>query len=46
MVNVADGRATKIIIPSDIQSLAGMAVSIKELINDSNIDTSTVADPS
>lgn len=46
MVNVADGRATKIIIPSDMQSLAGMAVSIKELINDSNIDTSTVADPS
>ncbi len=29
----ADGKATKIIIPSDIQSLAGLAVSVKELIN-------------
>jgi regulator of protease activity HflC (stomatin/prohibitin superfamily) len=46
MVSVADGRATKIIIPSNIQSLAGLAVSLKELINDSNIDTSTSVDPS
>ncbi len=30
----ADGKATKIIIPSDIQSLAGLAVSFKELIAD------------
>lgn len=27
----ADGKATKIIIPSDIQSLAGLATSVKEL---------------
>ena len=30
----ADGRATKIIIPSEIQSLAGMATSIKEVITE------------
>lgn len=30
----ADGKATKIIIPSEIQSLAGLAVSFKELIAD------------
>ena len=30
----ADGRATKIIIPSNIQSLAGMATSLKELRTD------------
>lgn len=30
----ADGRATKIIIPSEIQSLAGLATSFKELIKD------------
>ena len=28
---VADGQATKIIIPSEIQSLAGLATSLKEL---------------
>ena len=28
---VADGKATKIIIPSDIQNLAGLAVSLREL---------------
>ena len=28
----ADGKATKIIIPSEIQSLAGLATSFKELI--------------
>lgn len=27
----ADGKATKIIIPSEIQNLAGLAVSLKEL---------------
>ncbi|MDD2426839.1 MAG: SPFH/Band 7/PHB domain protein [Eubacteriales bacterium] len=37
-VKVADGRATKIIIPSDMQSLAGLAVSVKEMLTD--IDTS------
>ena len=30
----ADGRATKIIIPSNIQGLAGMATSLKELMTD------------
>ncbi len=30
----ADGKATKIIIPSEIQSLAGLATSIKELVAD------------
>ena len=30
----AEGRATKIIIPSNIQSLAGMATSLKELMTD------------
>ncbi|MBQ3920424.1 MAG: SPFH/Band 7/PHB domain protein [Oscillospiraceae bacterium] len=34
----ADGKATKIIIPSEIQSLAGMASSLKEVVTDSNID--------
>ena len=38
MAAVADGRATKIIIPSNMQSLAGLAVSFKELLSDSNID--------
>ena len=31
---VADGQATKIIIPSEIQSLAGLAASCKELLKD------------
>ncbi len=30
----ADGKATKIIIPSQIQSLAGLATSLKELLVD------------
>ncbi len=30
----ADGKATKIIIPSEIQSLAGLATSLKELVID------------
>jgi len=29
----ADGKATKIIVPSNIQSLAGLAVSVKELMS-------------
>ena len=32
----ADGKATKIIIPSEIQSFAGMATSFKELVSDSS----------
>ena len=31
---VADGKATKIIIPSEIQSLAGLAASLKELMSE------------
>lgn len=31
---VADGQSTKVIIPSEIQSLAGLAVSAKELLTD------------
>ena len=31
----ADGRATKIIIPSEIQGLAGLAASLKEVLTDS-----------
>ena len=30
----ADGKATKIIIPSEIQSLAGLATGLKELVSD------------
>lgn len=33
----ADGKATKIIIPSEIQSMAGLATSLKELVVDGNI---------
>jgi len=32
----ADGKATKIIIPSEIQSLAGLATSLKELVTDAS----------
>ena len=31
---VADGKSTKIIIPSELQGIAGLAASIKELIKD------------
>ena len=34
----ADGKATKIIIPSQIQGLAGLATSVKELFDDQNIE--------
>ncbi len=34
----ADGRATKIILPSEIQGIAGLAVSLKELLTDSEAD--------
>lgn len=33
----ADGRATKIIIPSDIQGIAGLAASLKEIVVDKDI---------
>ena len=35
---VADGKSTKIIIPSEIQGLAGLATCFKELIKDDKID--------
>jgi len=31
---IADGKSTKIIIPSDIQGIAGLATSLKEIIKD------------
>ena len=34
----ADGKATKIIIPSEIQSLAGLATSLKELVTEAPAD--------
>ena len=34
----ADGRSTKIIIPSEIQSLAGLATSFKEVITDPKVE--------
>jgi len=34
----ADGKATKIIIPSDIQGIAGLAASIKETVIDGDIE--------
>ncbi|MBO5454380.1 MAG: SPFH/Band 7/PHB domain protein [Clostridia bacterium] len=32
--DVADGQATKIIIPSEIQGIAGLATSVKEILSD------------
>ena len=34
LAKVADGQATKLIIPSDIQGLAGLAASVKEVVKD------------
>ena len=42
--SVANGRATKIIIPSEIQNMAGLVESIKEIAVDSNIDTAEGTD--
>ena len=36
----ADGRATKVIIPSEIQSMATLAATLKEMVSDKNIDIS------
>lgn len=33
LAKVADGQATKIIIPSEIQNLASLAMSLKEIVN-------------
>ena len=40
LAKVADGQATKLIIPSEMQSLAGFAASIKEIVTD-RTDTGT-----
>ena len=34
ITKVADGQATKLIIPSDIQGVAGLAASLKEIVVD------------
>ena len=36
LAQVANGQATKIIVPSDIQNLASLAVSLKEVVSDVN----------
>ncbi|MDD3874895.1 MAG: hypothetical protein PHE01_12080, partial [Methanosarcina sp.] len=36
-VAAADGKATKIIIPSEIAGLAGLATSLKELVKEDSI---------
>lgn len=43
---VADGRATKIIIPSEIQSMAGLATTLKELVVEGDIDNNKKSDNS
>ena len=30
---MAEGKATKIVVPSDLQGLAGLATSLKEIVN-------------
>lgn len=40
---VADGRSTKIIIPSEIQSLAGLVTSLKEIADDGKLDNTPKA---
>ncbi|MBS6196477.1 MAG: SPFH/Band 7/PHB domain protein [Clostridiales bacterium] len=37
LAQVADGKATKIIVPSDLQGLAGLATSLKEIMVDRNL---------
>ncbi|MEG0016604.1 MAG: stomatin-like protein [Gordonibacter sp.] len=40
---VADGKATKLIIPSNLQGLAGLAASLKEIVVDDKTDRGTMA---
>lgn len=42
---VANGRATKLIIPSDIQGLAGLAASLKEVVVDDAPDDGDAPKP-
>lgn len=44
LAKVGNGRATKIIVPSDIQNFAGLAVSIQETLKDDNVDNSEIID--
>jgi len=39
LAKVGNGKATKIIIPSEIQNLAGLAISLKETITDAATET-------
>ena len=39
LAKVADGKSTKIIIPSEIQGLAGLATSLKEIVTDPKAET-------
>ena len=39
LARAADGKATKIIIPSDIQGIAGLASSLKEIVTDPKAET-------
>ena len=34
LAKVADGKATKIIIPSDLQSMAGLATTLAEVVKE------------
>ena len=36
--DMAEGKATKIIVPSDLQGLAGLSTSLKEIMTDKNIE--------
>lgn len=38
LTKVADGKATKIIIPSEIQGIAGLATSLKEIMTDKPVE--------
>ena len=38
LTKVADGKATKIIIPSEIQGIAGLATSLKEIMTDKSAE--------
>ena len=41
MIKVADGKATKIIIPSELQSIAGLATAVAESVKETNTETKT-----
>ena len=41
MVKVADGKATKIIIPSELQSIAGLATAVAETVKETKTETKT-----